>query len=44
MSDQKQSANDIKYSIWETRTDEKHSLTNDQQKEAIDLPDPKETK
>lgn len=42
MPDQKQSAKNIKYSIWETRTEEKHSLTQNKQKEAIDLPDPKE--
>ncbi|MGI8383960.1 hypothetical protein [Robertmurraya sp. P23] len=44
MTSKKQSSNDIKYSIWETRTDEKNSYSGNKQKEAIDLPDPKESK
>lgn len=44
MTSKKQSSNDIKYSIWETRTDEKHSYNGNKQKEAIDLPDRKENK
>jgi hypothetical protein len=44
MTSKKQSSNDIKYSIGETRTDEKHSYNNNKQKETIDLPDRKENK
>jgi hypothetical protein len=44
MTSKKQSSNDIKYSIWETRTDEKHSYNGNKQKEIIDLTDRKENK
>lgn len=44
MTNKKTSSNDIKYSIWDTRTDEKHSYSGNKQKEAIDLPNSKENK
>jgi hypothetical protein len=44
MTNKKQSSNDIKYSIWDTHTDEKHSYSGNKQKEAIDFPEPKESK
>ncbi|MGG7619121.1 hypothetical protein [Bacillus coreaensis] len=44
MTSKKQSSNDIKYSIWETRTDEKHSYKGNKHKQAIDLPDRKENR
>lgn len=44
MENKNKSSKDIKYSIWNTRTDEKISFIGNKQKEAIDFPDSKENK